>query len=71
MGKNFISMGNMQIDLTAVRLCDIMHYCDIHMINPRVMSDMFIGAMLTFGFCGLTTMAVGRAAGKMISEVRK
>ncbi|MDR1457835.1 MAG: sodium-translocating pyrophosphatase [Puniceicoccales bacterium] len=70
-GQKFISVGNVQIDLTTAKLCDIMHCYDVHMLNPKVMSGMFIGAMLTFVFCGLTTMAVGRAAGKMVIEVRK
>jgi K(+)-stimulated pyrophosphate-energized sodium pump len=41
------------------------------MLNPKVMAGMFLGSMLTFVFCGLTTMAVGRAAGKMVAKVRK
>ena len=32
---------------------------------------MFIGAMMAFQFCGLTMNAVGRAAGKMVDEVRR
>ena len=32
---------------------------------------MFLGAMMAFVFCGLTMNAVGRAASKMVNEVRR
>lgn len=41
------------------------------MLNPKVMAGMFLGSMLTFVFCGLTTMAVGRAAGKMVRRLSR
>ncbi|MDR2737400.1 MAG: sodium-translocating pyrophosphatase [Puniceicoccales bacterium] len=70
-GKRFITVQNTQIEIGAAKLCDIMHFYDVHFLNPRVTSGMFIGSMLTFVFCGLTTMAVGRAAVKMVTEVRR
>ncbi|MDR3144475.1 MAG: sodium-translocating pyrophosphatase [Puniceicoccales bacterium] len=70
-GKTFIAIGAERIDLVSAKLGDILHAYDVHMLNPKVMGGMFIGAMLTFVFCGMTTMAVGRAAGKMVSEVRR
>jgi K(+)-stimulated pyrophosphate-energized sodium pump len=36
-----------------------------------VLAGVFIGAMMAFLFCGLTMNAVGRAAGKMVVEVRR
>lgn len=32
---------------------------------------LFVGAMMSFMFCGLTMNAVGRAAEKMVKEVRR
>lgn len=43
----------------------------IDIATPQVMIGLFIGAMFTFLFAALTMNAVGRAAGKMIEEVRR
>ena len=43
----------------------------ITLMNPRVLSGMFIGSMMAFLFCGLTMNAVGRAAARMVAEVRR
>lgn len=43
----------------------------VHLMNPKVLIGMFIGAMLVFFFCALTMEAVGRAAGNVVEEVRK
>jgi K(+)-stimulated pyrophosphate-energized sodium pump len=40
-------------------------------MNPALLSGVFIGAMMAFLFCGLTMNAVGRAASKMVLEVRR
>ena len=40
-------------------------------MNPTLICGIFIGGMLAFVFCGLTMKAVGRAAGAMVSEVRR
>jgi len=50
---------------------DFMIYYDVTLINPKVLSGIFIGSMMAFMFCGLTMNAVGRAAGKMVEEVRR
>lgn len=44
---------------------------DISILNSFVVSGMFFGAMLTFLFSALTMNSVGKAAFKMIEEVRR
>jgi len=43
----------------------------VDLLNPYVISGLFIGALLPFFFSSLTMRAVGRAAFAMISEVRR
>ena len=43
----------------------------INIATPEVTIGLFVGAMFTFLFAALTMNAVGRAAGKMIDEVRR
>lgn len=50
---------------------DFMNYYHVDLMNPMVLSGMFIGAMMAFLFCGLTMNAVGRAAAHMVDEVRR
>lgn len=50
---------------------DFMMFYDVTLMNPKVLSGMFIGSMMAFLFCGLTMNAVGRAAARMVEEVRR
>ena len=52
-------------------ITEIMHYYNIDLMNPRVLVGAFLGSMAAFLFCGLTMTAVGRAAQKMVEEVRR
>jgi K(+)-stimulated pyrophosphate-energized sodium pump len=63
--------GGVVVDTAKATCADFMSYFDVTVMNPRVLSGMFIGAMLTFLFCGLTMTAVGRVAQKMVEEVRR
>jgi len=43
----------------------------IDVMNPNVMAGLLVGAMLPFLFSSFAMQAVGKAAGKMIEEVRR
>ncbi len=50
---------------------DFMALYEVNLMNPKVLVGIFIGAMMAFMFSGLTMNAVGRAAGRMVDEVRR
>jgi K(+)-stimulated pyrophosphate-energized sodium pump len=50
---------------------DFMNYFQVNLMNPKVLVGAFVGGMAAFLFCGLTMEAVGRAAQKMVEEVRR
>ena len=52
-------------------LVDFMNAYNVNLMNPIVLVGVFIGAMMAFLFCGFTMNAVGRAAQKMVEEVRR
>ena len=59
------------IQAVDARLTDFMEAYNVNLMNPIVLVGIFIGAMMAFLFCGLTMNAVGRAAQKMVEEVRR
>lgn len=72
LGNTVLSLpGGEHIPLHEASFTDFMRYYDITLMNPKVLSGMFIGSMMAFLFCGLTMNAVGRAAAHMVEEVRR
>ncbi len=71
-GQEIIQIGNdITVSTQNATLVDLMNYYEVNLMNPIVLVGIFIGSMMAFLFCGLTMNAVGRAAGKMVDEVRR
>ena len=70
-GKTVLEVGDKTVETVNASITDIVNYYDITLMNPMVLVGVFIGAMMAFLFCGLTMNAVGRAAQKMVIEVRR
>jgi len=61
--------GNVSLDTATLN--DFMTHFNVTLMNPIVLIGIFIGSMMVFVFSGMTMLAVGRAAGKMVDEVRR
>ena len=74
MERGGVMMENVKgevITASQATIPDFMNYFQVNLMNPKVLVGAFIGAMAAFLFCGLTMEAVGRAAQKMVEEVRR
>ena len=60
-----------QVAASDASILDILKHFNVSLMNPSVLAGVFIGSMMAFLFCGLTMNAVGRAAQKMVVEVRR
>jgi K(+)-stimulated pyrophosphate-energized sodium pump len=70
-GQSTIEVGGKAIEVATATIPDFIEYYQLNLMNPKVLAGIFIGAMMSFLFCGLTMNAVGRAAQKMVEEVRR
>ena len=70
-GQNIIEVAGREVEVAMATIPDMMEYYQVNLMNPTVLVGVFIGAMMSFLFCGLTMNAVGRAAQKMVEEVRR
>jgi inorganic pyrophosphatase/K(+)-stimulated pyrophosphate-energized sodium pump len=52
-------------------MLDFMRHYGANPMNPNFLVGVFCGVLLVYVFCALTMKAVGRAAGRMIEEVRR
>lgn len=69
-GQQFFDSAGNIFDPSLATMPDFMNFFQVTLMNPTVLVGAFIGAMAAFLFCGLTMEAVGRAAQKMVVEVR-
>ncbi len=60
-----------KVEAASASILDVLHSYNVSLMNPTVLAGVFIGSMMAFLFCGLTMNAVGRAASKMVVEVRR
>ena len=70
-GTDTLDLGNRVVETAQASLIDFMEFYNVSLMNPKVLVGVFIGSMMAFLFCGLTMNAVGRAAQKMVEEVRR
>ncbi|MGC9048605.1 MAG: sodium-translocating pyrophosphatase [Patescibacteria group bacterium] len=70
-GVKTMEVSGRLVEVSQATLNDFMEYYQIHLLNPKVLIGIFIGAMLSFLFCSFTLRAVGRVASKMVEEVRR
>jgi K(+)-stimulated pyrophosphate-energized sodium pump len=71
-GEKVLTMANgVTVETAEATFGDIVNYFQVTLMNPKTLIGVFLGSMMVFLFCGLTMNAVGRAAGKMVEEVRR
>ncbi len=59
------------INLADATMSDFVTAFDLSLFNPLLLGGLFIGAMMAFLFSAMSMKAVGRAASKMVDEVRR
>ena len=72
LGNDILEFANGDtVEVAKASFVDFMNYYQVTLMNPKVLAGIFLGSMMAFLFCGLTMNAVGRAAKKMVEEVRR
>ncbi|MCH8118864.1 MAG: sodium-translocating pyrophosphatase [Planctomycetes bacterium] len=59
------------INVKTAPIMEFVNAYELNIMNPKLISGMFLGAMMAFVFCAMTMKAVGRTAGIMVNEVRR
>ena len=70
-GRETLQIGTETVQTATASFSNFMEYYNVTLMNPKVLMGMLIGSMMAFVFCGLTMNAVGKAASKMVDEVRR
>ncbi|MDA3871338.1 MAG: sodium-translocating pyrophosphatase [Candidatus Marinimicrobia bacterium] len=70
-GQETLQIGTETVQTATASFPNFMEYYNVTLMNPKVLMGMLIGSMMAFVFCGLTMNAVGKAASKMVDEVRR
>ena len=63
--------GQRAVDVAHATIGDFIAAYNLSVFNPILLGGVFIGAMMAFVFCAMSMKAVGRAAGRMVDEVRR
>ncbi|MCM8762954.1 MAG: sodium-translocating pyrophosphatase [Candidatus Omnitrophica bacterium] len=72
LGQNILTFANgVTIPFEKASFVDFLNYFHVHLMSPIVIAGCLIGSMMAFLFCGLSMNAVGKAAGRMVDEVRR
>ncbi len=58
-------------EIRSWNLYEFVKHYNLSLFNPKLLVGLFLGSMMVFFFCSLTMEAVGRAAGRMVEEVRR
>jgi K(+)-stimulated pyrophosphate-energized sodium pump len=69
--KALVLANGLTIPFEKATFVDFMNYFHVHLMSPIVIAGALIGSMMAFLFCGLSMNAVGKAAGRMVDEVRR
>jgi K(+)-stimulated pyrophosphate-energized sodium pump len=59
------------INARTAHIMDFVNAYNLTIMNPKLLGGLFIGCMMAFVFVAMAMKAVGRAAGKMVNEVRR
>ncbi|MBU1078823.1 MAG: sodium-translocating pyrophosphatase [Spirochaetes bacterium] len=57
--------------ISHMNILDFVNSYDLHIMNPKVLVGIFLGAMMAFAFSAFSMEAVGRAAQSVVLEVRR
>ncbi len=73
-GEGVYKVGSVEFTAESVKTATIQELVtafNLTIMNPKLLCGLFIGAMMAFLFCAMSMKAVGRAAGRMVEEVRR
>jgi K(+)-stimulated pyrophosphate-energized sodium pump len=63
--------GITAVKLSTAKIADFTAAYDLTLMNPMIICGLFLGGAMAFVFCAMSMKAVGRAAGRMVDEVRR
>lgn len=70
-GVDKLTINGRTVDVHTASFMDFMEYYNVTLMNPKVLVGIMLGAMVSFVFSALAIRAVGRAAQRMVEEVRR
>jgi K(+)-stimulated pyrophosphate-energized sodium pump len=73
-GNGVYKVGGVEFTAESVKVApinDLVLAFNLTLMNPKLLCGLFIGAMMAFLFSAMSMKAVGRAAGRMVEEVRR